>query len=217
MSTKNLAREAHYQILRMILEGDLRPGEILQEAVLGDRLSMSRTPVREAIKRIESEGLAEVRGRFTKVRRISPEEIEEIFFIRLALEPGCARAAVSIGHDLLDDMEDRVMTLMRDGPGDDSLDWHADDAFHRMIATAAGNRATAKVIDDLHCRTCIFDYSQVPARFLKGCAEHIDIIDALRHREGDRAEAAMRAHLEHARDAIFRRLDTLKSSSVESS
>ena len=210
MSFSNLAIEAHRQILRMILEGELKPGEVLQEAVLGERLEMSRTPVREAIKRIQSEGLAEVQGRFTKVRRISPDEIEEIFFIRLTLEPGCARDAVSIRPAQLDDMENRVMALMREGPGEDNAAWHTDDAFHGMIATAAGNRATAKVISDLHSRTCIFDHSQVPARFLKGCAEHLDIIDALRHGEGDRAEAAMRAHLEHARDAIFRRLDTLK-------
>lgn len=103
------------------------------------------------------------------------------------------------------------MALMRDGPGEDDLGWHTDDAFHSMIATAAGNRATAKVISDLHYRTCIFDHSQVPTRFLKGCAEHLEIIDALRHGDADRAEAEMRSHLEHARDAIFRRLDALRA------
>lgn len=210
MSNSTLAREAHRQILRLILEGHLRPGEVLHEADLGDQLNMSRTPVREAIKRIQSEGLAEVNGRFTKVRRISREEIEEIFFIRLTLEPDCARAAVSIRSDLLDGMETRVMALMRDGPGESDLAWDADYAFHNMISTAAGNRATTKVISGLHSRTCIFDHSQVPARFLKGCAEHLDIIDALRHHDGARAEAAMRGHLEHARDAIFRRLDAIQ-------
>lgn len=210
MSYSNLAGEAHRKILHMILEGELRPGEILQEAVIGEKLKMSRTPVREGIRRIQNEGLAEVQGRFTKVRRISPEEIEEIFFIRLALEPACARAAVSIRHDILDEMEKRVMDLLRNGPGKDDMEWQADDAFHKMISTAAGNRASAKVISDLHYRTCIFDHSLVPARFLKGCVEHIEIIDALRHGDGDRAEAEMRSHLEHARDAIFRLIGATK-------
>lgn len=212
MSNSNLARQAHRKILGMIIEGKLRPGEVLQEAVLGEKLNMSRTPVREAMKRIQSQGLAEAKGRFTKVRRISREEIEEIFFIRIALEPSCARAAVSIQHTLLDEMENRVVALMREGPGEDDMEWHADDAFHNMIATAAGNRASAKVISDLRYRTCIFDHTIVPARFLKGCAEHIDIIDALRHGDGDRAEAEMRSHLEHARDAILRRLGTIQPS-----
>jgi DNA-binding GntR family transcriptional regulator len=211
MTTSSLALSAHRQILRMILEGNLKPGEVLQEAVLGERLEMSRTPVREAIKRIQNEGLAEAQGRFTKVRQINHDEIEEIFFIRLALEPDCARNATGIDPARLDEMESQVIALMRNGPSKDDLAWHIDDAFHNMIALAANNRSTAKVISSLHARTCIFDHSQVPARFLKGCAEHLDIIDALRNGEADRAESAMRDHLEHARDAIFRRLGTLKN------
>lgn len=210
MNSSNLARQAHRKILHMIIDGSIRPGEILKEAVLGEKLAMSRTPVREAIKRLQLQGLAETEGRFTKVRRINRSEIEEIFFIRITLEPSCARAAVAIAPSRLDEIEKRILALMREGPGEDDMEWHADDAFHNMIAVAGGNRATAKVIADLHYRTCIFDHSLVPARFLKSCAEHIDIIDALRHRDGERAESEMRAHLEHARDAILRRLDTIQ-------
>lgn len=209
MTDSSLVHKAHRRILRMILEGELKPGEILQEAVLGERLDMSRTPVREAIKRILSEGLAEVEGRFTRVRRTNPEEVEEIFFIRLSLEPACARDAIQIAPERLDEMEARIMTLMREGPGDEGVEWHTDNEFHQMIAIAAGNRAAARVISNMHRRTAIFDHSQVPARFLKGCAEHLDIIDALRHRDGDRAEKAMAAHLDGARDAILRRLDAI--------
>lgn len=212
MSTDvSLVSKAHHEILRMILEGELKPGEVLQEAALGERLAMSRTPVREAMKRILSEGLAEVQGRFTRVRRCSEAEVDEIFFIRLSLEPTCAAAAIGIARDELDAMEARVMALMREGPGDEGRAWDTDNEFHQMIALAAGNRATAKVIANLHRRTAIFDHTQVPARFLKGCAEHLDILDALRDHDGERAEKAMRAHLEGARDAIFRRLQTLNA------
>ncbi|MCA0921562.1 GntR family transcriptional regulator [Pseudooceanicola nanhaiensis] len=207
----NRAHEAHRRILQMILDGTLKPGEILQEAALGDQLDMSRTPVREAIKRILSEGLAEVQGRFTRVRRLTPDDVDEIFFLRLVLEPACAREAINIDREALDDMEARIMALMRAGPGEDDVEWTTDNAFHRMICDAAGNRAIARQIADLHRRTCIFDHTQVPARFLKGCAEHLDIIDALRHRDGPRAEAAMRLHLTGARDAIFRRLDAIET------
>ncbi|MDX2485476.1 MAG: GntR family transcriptional regulator [Pseudodonghicola sp.] len=207
MSDRTLVQQAHRRILHMILEGDLKPGEILQEAALGERLQMSRTPVREALKRILSQGLAEVQGRFTRVRRINAAEVEEIFFLRLALEPNCAREAIQIDPDLLDAMEVRTIALMRQGPGDEDVEWHTDNEFHQMIALAAGNRATARLIANLHRRTAIFDHTLVPARFLKGWADHLDIIDALRHKDGLRAEKALRAHLEGARDAIFRRLE----------
>lgn len=216
MTTTNLARDAHRQIIRMILEGALKPGEILQEAALGQRLNMSRTPVREAIKRIESEGLAEMNGRFVRVRKITPEEVDEIFFLRLALEPRSARDATAIDPDLLDQMELRIRDLMRNGPGQDDLQWHVDNDFHRLIATAAGNRSVAKVISDLQRRTCIFDHTQVPARFLKGCTEHLEILNALRRRDAAQAETMMRLHLENARDAIFGRLDDIKSTGAYS-
>lgn len=207
---RTLAQQAHRRILRMILDGSLPPGEILQEAALGTRLRMSRTPVREATKRILDEGLVEVRGRFTQVRRIGAAEVEEVFFIRLMLETDTARRALHIRPAILDAMEQRIIELMRNGPVAEDVERDTDDAFHRMIADAAGNRTAAKLIADTHRRTCIFDHALVPARFLKGCAEHLDIIDALRNGDGPRASKAMHAHLEGARDAILRRLDSLQ-------
>lgn len=62
-----LAKQAYGKIIEMILSGALTPGDALQEAKLGDLLDMSRTPVREAIKRIEAEGLATQEGRFLKI------------------------------------------------------------------------------------------------------------------------------------------------------
>ncbi|RYH06086.1 GntR family transcriptional regulator [Tropicimonas sp. IMCC6043] len=207
MTSSNLAREAYSKIIDMIIDGTLKPGEILQEAALGNLLDMSRTPVREAIKRIESEGLAELQGRFTRLRRVAPEEVEEIFFIRLSLEPDCANAAGAIAPEALDEIEALTHAIMREGPGESDRQWHVDGKFHAMIADAAGNRTVAKVISDLHKRTCIFDHRVVPERFLKGCEEHLEIIGALRR--GDTADASekMRCHLENARDAILKRLD----------
>ena len=65
---KPLAKQAYASIIEMILAGALKPGDLLQEGKLGDELAMSRTPVREAIKRIEAEGLAVQEGRFLKVK-----------------------------------------------------------------------------------------------------------------------------------------------------
>lgn len=202
------ARDAHRRIIGMILEGTLKPGDALQEASLGEALGMSRTPVREAIKRIESEGLAETEGRFYRVRRLGAAEIEENFFLRLELEPACARAAAATPPAGAAEIEARIRVLMNDGPNaePDDVQWQIDNDLHEMIAGAAGNRTIADVIAGLHRRTCIFDHTQVPERFLKGCEEHLEILEAIRIGDGAAAEAAMARHLIHARDAILARL-----------
>lgn len=203
---RNLAQEAHDRIISMILDGLLQPGDLLQEAALGERLSMSRTPVREAIKRIESEGLAEADGRFTRVRRLAATEIDEIFFLRLALEPACARAAVGLLPQQLDEMERRLREVMAAAPRPNGVDHRIDDAFHELLTRAAGNRTVTDVVAALRRRTCMFDYSQVPERFVRGCEEHLEILAAIRAGDAAEAEAKMIRHLENARDAILARL-----------
>lgn len=213
-ASPSLARTAHRRIIGMILVGALKPGDALQEAALGEMLGMSRTPVREAIKRIESEGLAVAGGRFTRVRQLGMAEIEEIFFLRLELEPACARLAAATPPPLpeIDDVEARIRTLMREGPGteNDETQWHIDNDLHEMIARAAGNGTIADVIAGLHRRTCIFDHTQVPERFLRGCEEHLEILRMVRAGDGVAAETAMARHLTHARDAILVRLNQLQ-------
>lgn len=209
--TPSLARDAHRRIIGMILEGALKPGDALQEAHLGEALGMSRTPVREAIKRIESEGLAVTDGRFTRVRQLGAAEIEEIFFLRLELEPACARVAAAAPPADLARLEASVTALMQEGPAEnDDVQWHVDSDLHETIARAAGNRTVAEVIAGLHRQTCVFDHTQVPERFLRGCREHLEILAAIRSGNGAAAEAAMSRHLSRARDAILARLHQIK-------
>jgi DNA-binding GntR family transcriptional regulator len=203
---KPLAKQAYGSIIDMILAGTLRPGDLLQEGKLGDELAMSRTPVREAIKRIEAEGLAVQEGRFLKVRILSAAEVEEIFYLRRVLERQCARNSVGIDAAMLDGLERRVLDLQRDGPGEEEEQRQVDDDFHYALARAAGNQMMIRTIGDLRRRTCMFDHAQVPERFGKSCQEHLDIILALRNKDGERAATLMDEHIAHARDAILGRL-----------
>jgi DNA-binding GntR family transcriptional regulator len=211
--THNLAREAHQRIIGMIFEGVLKSGDALQEAALGEVLGMSRTPVREAIKRIESEGLAVTEGRFTRVRSPTASEVEEIFFLRLELECFAARSAVRLSPAQVNAMEARIRGLVAAGPEIDDVHWQTDNEFHNMLAQEAGNRTVASTIEALHRRTCVFDHTQVPDRFLKGCGEHLVILDAVRSGDADAVEAALRNHIENARDAVLERLRQLPSQS----
>jgi DNA-binding GntR family transcriptional regulator len=203
---KPLAKQAYGKIIEMILAGALTPGDLLQEGKLGDELAMSRTPVREAIKRIEAEGLAVQEGRFLKVRTLTIAEVEEIFYLRRVLERQCARNSVTIAPDILDGLEQRVLDLQREGPGEEEEQRQVDDDFHHALARATGNQMMVRTIGDLRRRTCMFDHSQVPERFLKSCQEHLDIIRALRVKDGERAAMLMDEHVAHARDAILVRL-----------
>ena len=203
---KPLAKQAYGRIIEMILAGALKPGDLLQEARLGDELGMSRTPVREAIKRIEAEGLAIQEGRFLKVRTLTVGEVEEIFFLRQQLESWCARRATGIAPTLLEQLESRVLTLLEQGPGDEDEQRSVDDDLHHTLARSAGNQMMVRAIGDLRRRTCMFDHTQVPARFAVSCQEHLDILQALRSGDGEAAGRLMGAHIAHARDAILARL-----------
>jgi DNA-binding GntR family transcriptional regulator len=204
--TSPLTIRAHARIIEMILSGVLNPGDALQEAKLGELLDMSRTPVREAIKRIEAEGLAVQEGRFFRVRRLLPDEVEEIFFLRQVLEVQGARAAVTLPQADIERMEDRVQALMQAGPGEGEEQRLVDDDFHVLLAGSTGNRTLVRMVSDLRLRTCMFDVHQVPERFLKGCEEHLAILGALRSGDADLAGQLMSAHIGVARNAILARL-----------
>jgi DNA-binding GntR family transcriptional regulator len=201
--TQNLAKDAHQRIIAMMFDGALTPGDALREAALGDQLGMSRTPVREAIKRIESEGLAFRDGRSIRVRRVPLSEIEEVFLLRLALEPALDPAAVRLAPDRLDRMEARIRALMQAGPDHDDAHWQTDNDFHDLLVEGAGNQTARAVLLGLRQRTCVFDYKVVPERFLEGCAEHLRILDAVRRGQPEAVQAELRHHLQQARDAVL--------------
>lgn len=205
-AAKHRGHEAYRRIISMIFEGALKPGDLLQEAALGEQFGMSRTPVREAIKRLESEGLAEADGRFTRVRRVTADEVDEVFFLRLELEPLAARSAVRLPPGQVDALEACVRHLMASDPGANDLQRQTDYEFHHALGREYGNQAMLETIAALHRRTCVFDHTQVPERFLVGCEEHLQILDAVRSGNADAVETSVRQHLEHARDAVLGRL-----------
>ncbi|MDN5788796.1 GntR family transcriptional regulator [Pseudorhodobacter sp.] len=204
--SKHRVHQAYQRIISAIFEGTLKSGDLLQEAVLGDAFGMSRTPVREAIKRLESEGLVAAEGRFMRVRSMTVNDVDETFFLRRELEPFAARSAIRLPTAQLDAMEERVRQLMVSDPEKNDLQRQTDYDFHRMLVREMGNPVVAATISALHRRTCVFDHTQVPKRLLLGCKEHLEIIAAARSGSADAVETALRDHLDRARDAVLERL-----------
>lgn len=207
----SLSVRAHARIIQMILSQELPPGAALQEEKLARWLDMSRTPVREAMKRVEAEGLAVRQGRFLRVRQLIRDEVLEIFAMREELEGFAARQAVSLPAATLEAMETRVRALMASGAGEGESQREIDDDFHGMIAAAAQNRTLQRMVAELRLRTCMFDVHQVPERFLQGCDEHLLILAALKAGDADEAGRRMVGHVRNARDSIVGRLAVLEA------
>lgn len=204
--------ETTYERLRdLIFSGTLIAGDALQEKKLADRLGVSRTPVREAITRLTTEGLVERNAGLTPVvRRLSANDFIEILHVRRLLEVEAAgRAAEMGGSDALRAIAARIHAF---GNGHiPTAEEHiaVDDELHSTVANLAGSRILAELIRDLRKKTKIFDMGRVPERFAPGIAEHLEIIDAILARDAARAQTAMRTHIDNVRSSVIDHLRRL--------
>ncbi|WP_321449389.1 GntR family transcriptional regulator [uncultured Cohaesibacter sp.] len=213
--TEPLAKRAYTQIIEMIFSGELKVGDALQEAKLGEQLDMSRTPVREAINRIQAEGLAKKSGRFLRVRLLSPAEVEEIFFLRSELEVYSARMALKLPKSTLEAMQSRIEALLQAGPGEGEEHWQVDEDFHGMLTRATHNQTLISTVNDLRLRTCMFDHTRVRGRFLKGNQEHLTILQALEDGDEEQVKVRMAQHIDNAKQAILERLAGFSAAAPE--
>lgn len=200
------AVELAYRYIRAaIISGDLKSGETLQETKLAERIGVSRTPVREALSRLSSEGLVVLeRYRRGQVASFSMGDVAEIFRLRAKLEGhGARRAARRITPDQIAHLEaveaEMEAVFAR-------LGWHRhlarfdelNNEFHATIARAADSPRLEKILaSSLELPASIFNYYSEPLdeRTRRTHRQHHEIIAALKARNPDWAEAAMSGHL----------------------
>jgi DNA-binding GntR family transcriptional regulator len=192
--------EIREQLIEDILNGHMPPGARIVETRIAQQFGVSQGPVREALRDLELFGFvvsSPFRG--TQVRQISTDDLLEIYPIRAALEGVAARAAaVRIDEATLARLEE-LITAMRDAAARDDhrAEADADHAFHHAIVKASGNHMLEHVWQTmrLSITTCVTH--SVTHRSLHEIAErHVVVLDALRARDPDRAEAAIRRHIE---------------------
>lgn len=190
----------------MILDGTLEPGTRLSEKKFADHLGVSRTPVREAIGQLVSEGLAKrSAGSAPVVSSVSLNEIMEILHVRSLLECEAARKAASSGRPTaeLNDIRIRMQGFI-DGPRPTAAEHSAlDMRLHFILAEMAGSNLLLELIESLKVKTGMYDQGSIPDRLVPGCEEHIALIDAVIAGEPEAASAAMKLHLSNVRESII--------------
>lgn len=198
---KSQGQDAYAQLLDEIRHGRLLPGDRLTETELAARLGISRTPVREAIRALESDGLVTHRPRVgATVRAMDSAEVTELYEMRAVLEGTAARFAARAAYDAEITEMAQINSAMSDAVGDVAQLTALNQRFHAMLLHAARNRFLVRSVESIQKTLLILGPSTLEetSRAKGALAEHAAIIVALRAHDGDAAETAMRAHIEAA-------------------
>jgi DNA-binding GntR family transcriptional regulator len=207
----SLSEQAYETLLDMMLNGALEAGSVLQERRLAEALKISRTPVREALGRLEVEGLvARDAGRLMTVSRISVENYMCLLNVRRPLEAEAAQlAAGRLDKARAEMIRGEIWKLMENPAPTPAEHWAVDDLVHGTIAEATENPLLASMLRDLRRRTHMFNTRRIPSRLRPGCLEHLALIDAVAAGDAEKARALMVEHIDHVRNAIVRQLSTI--------
>ena len=202
--------ELVYQKLRAAIEvGELKPGQRVMEVEVAEWLKVSRTPVREALRRLESEGMLVVEPRMgLVVASISRQAMLELYVMREVLEGTAARLCARNASDLevmeLDELVKREARLQNDAQ---ALVRH-NRLFHEALHRGAHNRYLEKSLAAVNASMYLLGPSQMllPARAETARNEHAEIFDCIRKRDADAAEATARRHVRAAQQQRVKQL-----------
>lgn len=205
-------RDVVFQTLRnAILKGELQPGERLMEIQLAQKLGVSRTPVREAIRKLELEGLAiMIPRRGAIVADITVQDLEDVLEVREALEELAAKKACdNITEEQLRDLKKAAVDFKKSVESDNLLDCvEADMRFHEIIYSATCNKRLQQMLTNL--REQMYRYR---LEYLKDkrmhrllVEEHDTIRHALKKKDKVKAGNAMRIHIENQKDCMVKSL-----------
>ena len=205
-------REVVFNNIRdAILKGQLKPGERLLENHLADKLGVSRTPVREALRMLEQENLVElIPRRGAQVLDISAEDIKNILEIRSALEVVSIRhACQKMDNDSLKELkkhnaEFEAAFEARDYEGVAT----ADEKFHDVIFSAAGNKRLVVIISNIQAQVYRYRMAYLKVYETKTAVlnHHRNIIEAIEKHDAALGEKVMAEHIEHQTQVILKSL-----------
>jgi len=216
------------QLHARVLSGDLPAGTRLRQEALADEFGVSRTPIREALRKLQAGGLVELRpNRGAFVRGVSPREIRDAYEVRASLEALAAGlAAERISHSQLEALGDATRQFsaslqrtveLRSRHGADVDDaeasrWgRANDQFHQVIQEASGNHVLVDMLTQLH-RNFPRDLSRIVVSesttlLEENARQHQSILEAIGARDRQAAHDLMLSHVRHAGELVTLRFE----------
>ncbi len=218
--SRSLVAQAYETLKEQILDNTLSPGEQFLESDLSERLGMSRTPIREALIRLQSEGLVEVSPRHgMRVLPVSPGDMEQIYQILTALESAAAEQA-ALRKPSAGDLAPVLATCeaMEVALEKDDLDaWaRADEQFHKLLLNLAGNPRLAALCfnfwDQTH-RVRMITLRLRP-KPVSSTRDHRALLNAIKRGDGERARKLHRAHRKAGGEILVELLKRLNLKSL---
>lgn len=197
---------------KCILTGQMKPGERLLEIKLAETLGVSRTPIREAIRKLELEGLVNiVPHRGAEVANITSKSLKDVLEVRralevMAIELACDRATEDDINDMKSKLEEFYSALDTE---DLTKISYADEAYHDSIIAAADNIRLAQLVSNLREQMYRYRFQYVKDIDTHATIriEHQNMFDCIVMRDARGAGAAMREHIDHQEESILKLIE----------
>jgi DNA-binding GntR family transcriptional regulator len=195
------------KLREMIRKGTLVRGQRVIEAEICEQIGVSRTPLREAFRVLESEGLVElIPHKGVHIRQPSMTEIEEMFEVMGVLEGICARLTTqkmtASDWRRIQHLHRKLESHYAEGNREKYIT--ANNALHALLQELAGNRVLDDILHKLRAKVALYRHQQIyePGRFDDSMREHREILEALRNQDPNAAETRMKHHLEQQCKAL---------------
>ncbi len=192
-----LSERVRQQMTELIRNRTLASGQVIIEQRLAETLGVSRTPLREALQRLEGEGLIQKNsGRSYMIRVVNFQEYMQSLKMRRIIEPEAA--ANAIGRIPLPEIADvrREIQGLHTGNGEHTeAHWDSDDRLHRLFGRHCGNSVMFEIIEKLRVTTRLFEITEIRQKVKSDFAEHIAILDALSAEDPEAARQAVSRHI----------------------
>jgi DNA-binding GntR family transcriptional regulator len=208
---KGTTASIHNAIREMILNREILPGEKINQISMAAMLEVSRTPIINALHRLESEGLVDrLQNSGFYVHRLSIQELQDLFDLREALDIVIINNLIhNISDDEIETLEEIFANFIESGQEIDREEYRRRDMkFHLTLVSLCRNRLIQKVNDNLQILARSYTAGLIRP-YEETLKEHVNVISALRRRDAAKAEAEIRNHITRTKDLIRETVDGL--------